>query len=217
MEKQTRGFIMSPKNKRVDPRVRRTRQMLRDALIELIDEKGYDAITVQDLANRATLNRATFYLHYRDKEDLFTQSIEEILNDLVTGIKECRLPDEPVIDPEGNIIRPLPDLVYIFEHVAKNERFYKVMMGKQGRQHFLFRLLEVFVEILDERLTEGMENEIQPKVPKEILIHYAASAYLGVIAWWLKNGMPYPPEFMAMQLTRLRLDHLQILKDPSAV
>jgi AcrR family transcriptional regulator len=184
--------------------------MLRDALIELIDEKGYDAITVQDITRRATLNRATFYLHYRDKEDLFTQSIDEILTDLVNGIKECRLPDEPIIDREGNIIKPLPDLVYIFEHVAKHERFYKVMMGRKGQQTFLFRLLDVFVEVLDDRLTKGMAYEIQPKVSKDILIHYAASAYLGVIAWWLKNGMPYSPEYMAAQLTRLRIDHLRI-------
>ncbi len=184
--------------------------MLRDAMIELIGEKGYDAISVQDITARATLNRATFYLHYRDKEDLFTQSIDEILTELVTGMKERRLPDEPVIDPDGNIIQPLPDLVYIFEHIAKHERFYKVMMGKKGQQNFLFRLLDVFVEVLDDRLTNGMANDIQPMVPKDILIHYAASAYLGVISWWLKNNMPYTPRYMATQLTRLRFRHLQI-------
>jgi AcrR family transcriptional regulator len=202
---------MSNKRKKLDPRVVRTRQMLRNALIELIGEKGYDSISVQEITKRATLNRATFYLHYRDKEDLLMQSIEEILAELVEGMKKSRLVDEIITDANGNVIRPLSDLVYVFEHVAKHEQFYKVMLDNNGQQRFLFRLLDVFVDVLNERLSHSMAHDIKPAVPKEILIHYAASAYLGVITWWLRNNRPYTPEYMATQLTRLRVQHLQHL------
>jgi AcrR family transcriptional regulator len=138
---------MSSKPKKLDPRVIRTRKMLRDALIELIGEKGFSAISVQDITQRATLNRATFYLHYRDKEDLLAQSVEEILEELVTGMKECRLLDYDITDSDGNVIHPLPDLVYVFKHVAKHEKFYKVMLGKKGQQSFWFRLMDVFVNV----------------------------------------------------------------------
>lgn len=74
-------------SKKLDPRVRRTRQLLRDALVALIDEQGYEKITVQDITQRATLNRATFYLHYRDKLDLLYQSSAEILQELVSSIQ----------------------------------------------------------------------------------------------------------------------------------
>ncbi|GGE12114.1 TetR family transcriptional regulator [Marinithermofilum abyssi] len=200
---------MSNKRKKLDPRVVRTRQMLRNALIELIGEKGYDSISVQDITQRATLNRATFYLHYRDKEDLLNQSIKDILTELVKGMKKSRLIDENITDSNGNVIRPLSDLVYVFEHVAQHEQFYKVMLGNKGQQRFLFRLLDVFVDVLNERLTHSMSNDIRPAIPKEILIQYAASAYLGVIAWWLRNDLPYTPEYMATQLTRLRVQHIQ--------
>jgi AcrR family transcriptional regulator len=54
-----------------DPRVRRTRKLLQDALVELLAEKSFEAITVQDIATRSTINRATFYAHFADKYDLF--------------------------------------------------------------------------------------------------------------------------------------------------
>jgi AcrR family transcriptional regulator len=149
-------------------------------------------------------------LHYRDKEDLLEQSVEEILEELVNGMKECRLIDYDITDSDGNVIHPLPDLVYVFKHVAKHEKFYKVMLGKQGQQSFWLRLMDVFVNVLDSRLEQSITKDIHPKVPKDILIHYAASAYLGVISWWLNHDMPYSPDYMATQLTRLRIQHLQI-------
>jgi AcrR family transcriptional regulator len=71
---------MSKTQKRLDPRVVRTRQMLRDALVSLIEEKGFDAITIQDIADRAGLNRATFYLHYRDKQELLVKSLRDAID-----------------------------------------------------------------------------------------------------------------------------------------
>ena len=71
---------MTKELKRLDPRVVRTRQMLRDALVSLIAEKGFDALTVQDIADRATLNRATFYLHYQDKHELLINSLRDAID-----------------------------------------------------------------------------------------------------------------------------------------
>src|SRR5690348_13436851 len=66
-----------------DRRKERTRQLLRDALLELISEKGYEAITLQDITDRANVARPTFYLHFKDKQDLLFSSIREIYDDLV--------------------------------------------------------------------------------------------------------------------------------------
>lgn len=66
---------MSNKPRKLDPRVVRTRQQLREALVSLIEEKGFDALTVQDITDRAELNRATFYLHYQDKQELLVKRL----------------------------------------------------------------------------------------------------------------------------------------------
>jgi AcrR family transcriptional regulator len=67
-------------SRKIDPRIERTREMLRNALMALIQEKGFDAISVQDITERARLNRATFYLHYRDKQDLLIRTNEEVFD-----------------------------------------------------------------------------------------------------------------------------------------
>jgi AcrR family transcriptional regulator len=69
---------------RLDPRIRRTRQLLQDALRRLLEQKGFDDITVQDITEAATLNRATFYAHYPDKfallEELIRVSFLQLLD-----------------------------------------------------------------------------------------------------------------------------------------
>ena len=64
-----------------DRRVQRTRKALRSALLELIKEKGYDSVSVEEITQRANLGRATFYLHYKDKEDLLVDEFNEIVNE----------------------------------------------------------------------------------------------------------------------------------------
>ena len=71
-----------------DRRVQRTLKLLKEALIELILEKGYDSVTVQDITDRANLGRATFYFHYKDKDELLVEMLDEVVNELVEQIKK---------------------------------------------------------------------------------------------------------------------------------
>ena len=77
-----------PKETKIDRRVQRTRQALRNALLELIKEKGYDSISVEEITQRANLGRATFYLHYKDKEDLLVDEFNEIVNERARTISD---------------------------------------------------------------------------------------------------------------------------------
>ncbi len=73
-------------NELVDLRIRRTRLALREALLALIEEKGFETLIVQDIADRAMINRVTFYKHYRDKYDLLEQIMQEMLSELSTPV-----------------------------------------------------------------------------------------------------------------------------------
>ena len=70
----------------IDLRVRRTQKALQDALITLIEERGFDAITVGDIAECAMVNRATFYRHYHDRYDLVEKIFEDAMNTLVSEL-----------------------------------------------------------------------------------------------------------------------------------
>jgi AcrR family transcriptional regulator len=183
---------MSKKERGMDPRVRRTRKLLRDALIELIPEKGYNDITVKDITERATLNRATFYLHYHDKDELLEKGFDEIWNEL-TSKNPLPVEEDGALALNGTRITVMTD----FEHLEKYDEFYRVMLGKKGAAEFTHRLVEHVYETTASRL-EGIRGDLPSgPVPIDLVLKFIASAYVGIIQWWLENDKPYSPEEMA--------------------
>ena len=189
-------------SKKMDPRVVRTRQMLRDALVELIHERGYEKITVQDITSRATLNRATFYLHYRDKLDLLYQSSEEILNDLTESINSSFDGKE-----EFDFLSDKPHGVFIhlFEQILQNSRLYKVFLTEKNMPHFTSSLMDVIIDFISRGIHSVQPDDQKLTVPREIAVRYFAAAFLGVIVWWLEEDTPYTPKYMATQVMRLAI------------
>lgn len=88
---------MSQCSEHLDPRVRRTRQLLVQAFNELLSTKDFEAISVQDIAEKATVNRATFYDHFPDKVALLDYLIEERFRQVL----HLRMGDATPVDPEG--------------------------------------------------------------------------------------------------------------------
>ena len=81
------------KSNKTDRRIQRTRQALRTALLELTKEKAYDSISIEEITERADVGRATFYLHYKDKEDLLLEQFSEMANEKVQLISEIPFTD----------------------------------------------------------------------------------------------------------------------------
>jgi AcrR family transcriptional regulator len=188
---------MTKELKKLDPRVVRTRQMLRDALVSLIAEKGFDALTVQDIADRATLNRATFYLHYQDKHDLLVKSLHDAIDELMADIGPSAASGQLVFDGS------LRSIVGVFNHVAQHARFYKVMMGAEGVPSFIAGVRDYMVEITLKWLTMLQPEPHQSTVPLDIVANSLSWSLLGVLIWWLEHDLPQPPEYMAEQFHRL--------------
>ncbi|USG68293.1 TetR/AcrR family transcriptional regulator [Brevibacillus ruminantium] len=190
------------KKQKVDPRVLRSRQLLRDALVELIHEQGYEKITVQDITNRATLNRATFYLHYRDKLDLLCQSSDEILQDLKESIT-ASFGGKSDFNFQSD--QPHQNFIHLFEQISLNAKLYKVFLTEKNMPHFTSRMMEVLITFISGGINEMQPDDQLLTVPREIAVRYYAAAFLGVIVWWLEKDMPYTPKYMATQLMRLAI------------
>ncbi len=184
---------MSKELRKLDPRVVRTRQMLRDALVSLIAEKGFDALTVQDIAERATLNRATFYLHYQDKHELLISSLRDAIDELIADIG--------TLDDSGQLIfeRPQRPIRRVFEHVAQHAPFYRVMMGAAGVPSFIAGVRDYIAEITRHWLTRLQPEPANSRVPLDIVANSLSWSLLGVLIWWLEHDMPHSPDFMAEQ------------------
>lgn len=183
---------------RVDPRILRTRQLLKDAFIELLGEMDVEKITVNRLAERAMINRVTFYLHYRDIPDLMDKMSEEMLEDIKRILPEVLSARWTVRDEEA-------PLVSLLEHIKGNAKFYKAVLADRRIPIFTERLLKLITQLLSEhverkRSEAGAANH---QVQKDIAVWYGSSALIGVIVSWLRNDMPYTPHYLAKQFVIL--------------
>ena len=184
--------------KKTDPRVIRTRRMLREALIALIVEKGYDAINILDIAERAGLRRATFYLHYHDKEALLLSMMRETLDELMQKMET--LPDNS-FGAEAQFAEHL----MIFQHVQERANLYRAILSGRGAAQVTRDIRDYLAaRIREECLTDHPGASLP--VPVEVLANYLAAVKLNMIIWWLEKGMPYPPEEMAAMCARLMLN-----------
>lgn len=194
----TERAIVSKKEAKLDPRVLRTRMRLREALIGLIAEKGFDATTVQDITDRAMLNRATFYLHYSDKQELLHRTLKSALDDLAGETIFSTSTGEDPDDPSA-----LGPITRMLEHVAGRANFYRVLLGEGGVLLCTWQLRDQLVELARKWMVALDAEADQTGVPMEIVVNFLGSAYLGTITWWLENDMPYEPEYLARQLMQL--------------
>jgi AcrR family transcriptional regulator len=182
-----------------DRRVSRTRRQLREALMALILKKGYDAVTIEDITSFADLGRTTFYLHYKDKEELLIESIDAISDELKAqiGITAGEADD---FKPLG----PLAAIELVFRHAGENALLYRVILSGGAAQKALDRLQEIIsdaAQMFFERRMQGRAPA--PQFPQGVILHYFSSSLLGLVNWWLGAGLPYPPEVMAQSFVSL--------------
>lgn len=182
-----------------DRRVMKTRRALREALLDLIEEKGLDRVTVKALCERADLNRGTFYLHYRDVYDLLEQYTDDVLagfHDIVATI-DAR--DMLRYEAMGE---PYPGFVRSLEYIRDHARFFRLMMGPKGDPVFVNKLNDKLQQRMSGRLRE---LGIQPPagVPWDYLAAFLARAHLGVIQHWVETGTVESPRNLALFITRI--------------
>jgi AcrR family transcriptional regulator len=206
--------------RKTDPRVIRTRQMLRDALIALILEQGYDAISIQDITDKAGLRRATFYLHYKDKDELLFSVLRDTFDELVVEMEKIH-PYDPTngkwtadhffslgIECQVNVV--------IFRHVQQNAALYRSIFNGRGAATITNFILAY---LIDRTNKEVLQTELEFHMPKDVYLAYTSTVRLNMAIWWLNAGTPYSPEEMAEYVAKLTLNGEQIAysaKAPSA-
>lgn len=169
-----------------DPRVRKTRRSLRNALIQEILKKGYDAVSIQDIVNEAETARITFYRHYSDKEEL----LQDCLNGLYEELSE-RTEKNIRADPS-----PLLPTLMFFRHLEEQEQLYRILFLSRGSQTVMAKMKF----LLTQRIIEAVQlfdAPERPPIPDEIIAYHMVNGHLGLGVWWLENDKPYPVEYMA--------------------
>jgi AcrR family transcriptional regulator len=173
---------------KVDRRVIRTKEAITSAFLDLFAKKDIENITINDIADRANVNRATVYLHYSDKYDLLDKLIEYHLNKLIS-----------FCDSSENT--PLSDeLLMIFVYIRDHFLFFSATLSTTRSVLFRKHLMEFIASSLKEKLDSINQNS---EIDGELSSQFMASAFVGTVEWWIQHQMPYQPEYMAEQLRKL--------------
>lgn len=186
------------KPRKLDVRVQRTRDQLGEALIQLIVEKPINDVTVQDVLDRSGVGRSTFYLHYRDKDDLLVSQLEMFLEFMSTVLS--------VRKDKSNRVAPVTEM---FEHIGNQNKLYRVL-SDSGHLTDFFDLAEgYFARGIERRLTESGRFTKIP--PRELAARASAlsGSLLSLLRWWLDRGEKETPQQMDEMFHRMVWTGLQ--------
>ena len=165
---------------KTDRRIVRTRNLLGDALMALLEERNFDEISVQDVLNRAGVGRSTFYVHYRDKNDLFLSDVEDFF-ELCSGLLKRQK-----AKPE----RLLP-VQEFFTHIREMREFYLALV-RSGKLHDVEALGRgYFARSIEARLlSAGVKLDPARRSAKA---HALAGSFFSLLDWWVDKGMKNDP------------------------
>ncbi|MCB0033830.1 MAG: TetR/AcrR family transcriptional regulator [Anaerolineales bacterium] len=171
---------------KIDPRVKRTRRLLGNALVSLILEKAYEQITIKEITDRAEVAYITFFRHYDSIDELLMQVLGNGMTALRVEIEKLAAQSaEHPIDAEGSLI---------FEHVALNHELFQILLESSGaapiRKQVQAEIAQLFLQTCDLLHREGC------LIPGQVAANHIAASLLALIEYWLVTGMPYSTEQM---------------------
>lgn len=180
-----------------DRRVMRTKEKFKEVLLELMEEKSIDDITITEIVKRADFNRGTFYAHYRKKEDLLEEYVEEMFKKLADAVRKPYA-DLSIVDfdqlPSSSII--------LFDHFLENKRFYKLMLKPSHTYNFHAKMIERLDQLFREEF-EFQVDETASNIDTQLFMTYRVHGIIGMIQEWIESDFRKPSSYMSEQLIHI--------------
>lgn len=176
-------------------RIRRTQKLLRDALVELIEERDFDSLTVSEITERALVSRAAFYRNYHDKYDLVEKIFAEAIGKLLNAV--------------GGLGQEHPAEIWVafFEHIASYERLYHALLGSKGSPWFVWKMRAALRDLVIEQGRRpprpGAGAHAAHAFADGFVPDIASTLFVEAITWWLDHGRPYTPREIATRTSLL--------------
>ena len=186
-----------------DRRVRRTKQLIKQSLIELMHEKPFNEIKIKDITERADLNRGTFYLHYVDIYDLLS-SIE---NEIFETLEKLLL----VYHSNSLQISCFDLLKEVFSYIETNRDLFEALLNSQVEEAFLTKLQALIKTLGLELMQATYKDTSLPHY--SYFLSFVLNGVLGVTEQWFKNGMDLCSKEMATMINHFIMDGVSILSE----
>jgi len=187
-------------NDKTDRRVKYTKMVLRQSLLELMKSNGIDKITVKDICELADINRGTFYSHYSAPRALLHQ-IENDLYDEVKTMLERHLPD-------GRELSDSYEMIFeIIKCIELNSDICKILLGEHGDPDYLKRIINLPYEKCRENWM--LKMKVRDEKLAEYFYSFISNGSIGIIQMWIQSGMTEPPEMLACMIDKLTFQGLK--------
>src|ERR1043165_337450 len=181
---------------KVDPRVRRTRRLLRDALVSLLLEKDYASISIREITERAEVAYITFFRHFESLDQLLMQILDEGLAELLVHIETlARGSETSALETEGRLI---------FEYIQQRADLFRILFKSQSVTRVRKKVVRKIADIFQQSCLPLARANNQMAVA--ILSNHIATSLLALIEWWLDNHMDPPPAQMGKVYKSLIID-----------
>lgn len=177
-----------------DRRSQRTREQLERALTELMVEKPYDSISVQDITDRANVGRTTFYAHFQSKTDLFLTTHFNIV---------ARLGQDSVTLDELLAQEPPAYFVKFLEYIA-GDRVTQLNLTMSQDLSIIIRSMRQHVAGIIERCLREKFSEKSSQMPFDVLANYLGGAQMELVSWWLESRSTISPQELASYYQRMQ-------------
>ena len=172
---------------KIDRRVAKTKAAICQAFNELLLEKKYANITIQDIIDRADVGRTTFYTHFIDKDDLLSSCIEAVFESFHEQLTQNALSEQS---------HHFIGISELFTHVQKNEHLISGILSSESGQWQIDKFRSYWNKKNQSYLLERLPMGKQPIVPIDILTNYVSGTLMELIRWWMKSEKRFAPEQM---------------------
>ncbi len=181
---------------KVDPRVRRTRRLLREAMVSLIIEKDYGAISIKDVTDRAEVAYITFFRHFESLDELLMEVLDEGLAELRGHIETLAKQSETsALETEGRLI---------FEYIQQKADLFRILFKSQSVTRIRKKIVQTIAGIFQQSCAPLARSKSQVAI--NIMSNHIATSLLALIEWWLDNKMNPSPAEMGKVYKSLIID-----------
>ncbi len=185
----------------LDRRVQRTRAALRDALLSLLADRGWDDVSVQDICEQANVGRSTFYMHFQNKEQLLEGGLSD-LRGFLRGQGGAQHEGAPEI---------LPFARALIEHIHEQRKLFRSIIGRRSGHVVQTRFKEMVLQLVEEDLSRFLAAGWQ----RDATVHYVAGAFVELLAWWVEARGARQVEEIERHVHRLTLSIITGLEKPN--
>ena len=177
-----------------DMRIRRTKKLIWEALLSLLEEQAFASISVKAICEQAMVHRATFYSHFTDKYTLLEYGIQEVVQTIMK-------------DLQWNEASEMQATLHasLLEYIRTHRRLFSLLLLKNGTESFSALLLRRFVAHAEMKLARSEKSGKHMGISTTVRVQFYAGGLLQVITWWVEQEMRVPPKELAEYLQRLLL------------